>query len=146
MKEIEILARGVLVCDGALLVCHNKRTDNYFLPGGHVEWGESAKEALSREIAEEMGLKSSVGRFLAASEHSFVHKGKQTCEINLYFLLSIRGLRRDRPAPSKEAKLEFLWLPLLRLGRSKLNPSHLRKDLIRWLNELAVENWGSSYP
>lgn len=29
---------------------------NTFLPGGHIEFGESAKDALVREIEEELGL------------------------------------------------------------------------------------------
>ena len=70
-KKIEILARGVLVQNGRVLLCHTKGAANTYLPGGHVEFKESARAALCREIKEEMGLDSTAGRFLGAVEHSF---------------------------------------------------------------------------
>ena len=37
--EIEIMARGVCVLDGALLLCHSAGADNTYLPGGHIDFG-----------------------------------------------------------------------------------------------------------
>jgi len=61
---IEILARGVCVVDGRLLLCHTKGARNTYLPGGHVEFREKARETLRREVEEELGVKAKVGRFL----------------------------------------------------------------------------------
>ncbi len=145
-KEIEFLARGVLICKGMLLVCHNKKKGNYFLPGGHIEFGERAKEALRREIEEEIGMSVSIGRFLGAAEHSFVWRQQRTCEINLVFELRMRSLNPFRRVPSKEEKLEFLWMPLSRLNRTKLEPFTLRKQIPAWLkNGASVERWSSTF-
>jgi len=54
-KEIEIIARGVCVKGGKLLLCHSKGAPNTYLPGGHVEFCEDAKVALAREVVEERG-------------------------------------------------------------------------------------------
>ncbi len=144
MKEIEIVARGVMAGDGQLLVCRNRKKHNTYLPGGHVEFGEPARTALAREIREEMGLSATVGRFLGAAEHTFVHRGKTTCEINLVFELRVRGLNPGRPAPSKEKKLEFAWLPFSKLARSGLEPRVLRKEILNWL-KTAPAAWASTY-
>jgi ADP-ribose pyrophosphatase YjhB (NUDIX family) len=53
MKEIEFLARGVFRDGGRVLVCRNRKKGNCYLPGGHIEWNESAPAALAREMREE---------------------------------------------------------------------------------------------
>jgi 8-oxo-dGTP diphosphatase len=144
-KEIELIARGALVRDGYVLLCHNKKKKNYFLPGGHIEFNESAPRALQREIEEETGLTSAVGRFLGATEHTFRRKRERCCEINLVFEFDIRGAHACRPVMSAESKLEFIWLPLRKLSRSRIQPSTLIKDLPDWLKNARSPRWGSSY-
>ena len=144
-KGIEFIARGVLVRDGHVLLCHNKNKKNIFLPGGHVEFGEGAKRALQREIKEETGRKSTVGRFLGASEHTFLYKGERICEINLVFEFNIPGARASRSVPSEEKKIEFIWFPLRKLPRSRIEPHTMKKDLSAWLKGRGREPWSSSY-
>jgi len=131
-KTVEVLARGVYICEGQLLVCHTAGSDNTYLPGGHVEFGESAPVSLVREIAEEMGVKSRAGRFLGAVEHAFMQKGRPHCEINLVFELTIPRVRPGRPIPVQEGHLDFRWLPLADLGASALEPQALRRLIRGW--------------
>ena len=145
MRDIELIARGVLVRDGHVLLCRNKKGKKNFLPGGHIEFNESATRALQREIEEETGLKSTVGRFLGAIEHTFRHKGERLCEINLVFEFDIRGASVSRPVMSAEKKIEFIWFPLRKLSRSRIEPQTLIQDLPDWLKNAQPPRWGSSY-
>ncbi|HPG00268.1 MAG TPA: NUDIX domain-containing protein [Kiritimatiellia bacterium] len=145
-QAIEIVARGVMVRDGHVLVCHNLKKSNTFLPGGHVEWNESARESLRREIVEEMGRKSRVGRFLGVCEHTYLWKKKQVCEINLVFEFDIPKLRPGKPVPSAEVKLTFEWLPLKKIPGSSMEPRVLARQLARWLRrDDSMERWCSSF-
>ena len=79
-----MIARGVFVREGAVLLCQNVKHGYYDLPGGHVEFGESAAEALAREILEETGLRAAVGEMVLASEHVFEAR-RTHHEVNLVF-------------------------------------------------------------
>lgn len=63
------LARGIAIIDNKVFLAHAKGENNTFLPGGHIEVGEKAEEALIREIKEEIGKEVEVCRFVGAVEH-----------------------------------------------------------------------------
>ena len=135
--HIEILARGVCVVKGQLLLCHSKQAVNTYLPGGHVEFREQARAALEREIAEELGLRAKAGRFLGCVEHVFRQKGQWHAEINLVFELRIPGLTSATPPPAREEWIEFCWAPLTTLRPARLEPKVLVQQLPRWLESPA---------
>jgi ADP-ribose pyrophosphatase YjhB (NUDIX family) len=57
--------------DEVLLFHHTyRRRNSWSLPGGYVEWRESPREGITREVHEESGLVIRAGRTLAASFHS----------------------------------------------------------------------------
>ena len=56
-----VVVAAALVRDGRVLLCHRSPRrawypDVWDLPGGHVEPGESAYDALARELREELGV------------------------------------------------------------------------------------------
>lgn len=64
-KRFDIRCRAIILHEGKLLVVrHNFDTSFVALPGGHLEWGEDAKECLRREIVEELGIEPQIGRLL----------------------------------------------------------------------------------
>lgn len=108
LSGIETIARGVCVRDGMILLCRAKGGSTTYLPGGHIEFGETGRQALVREIKEEIGLASKAGTFLGIVENSFMQKGKQHAEINLVYELSMNGADVE----AKEDWIEFEWRKL----------------------------------
>ncbi len=70
-----IVVAAVIEHDGKLLVCQRRRGDAFELlwefPGGKVKQGESAKEALQRELQEELGMTSEIGEELFRTQHRY---------------------------------------------------------------------------
>ena len=146
LAGIETIARGVCVRDGKLLLCRAKGGSSTYLPGGHIEFGETGRQALVREVKEELGVESSTGKFLGVVENTFLQHGKPHAEINLVYELElgtgnggledsgigglgdsgIGGLGELPALNSQEDWIEFEWCDLNRLDEANLLPPVFR--------------------
>ena len=130
LAGIETIARGVCVRDGKLLLCRAKGGSSTYLPGGHIEFGETGRQALVREVKEELGMESSTGAFLGVVENAFLQHGKPHAEINLVYELEL-GNGELPPLQSQEDWIEFEWCDLNRLDEANLLPPVFR-SLSAW--------------
>ena len=126
-KHIETIARGVCVKDGKVLLCLPKDRSYSYLPGGHIEFGETGREALVREMKEETGLDATAGELLGVVESSFVQKGERHCEINLIYEMKIReqGTGNREQVKSCEDWICFDWVDCDRLDSANLLPNEM---------------------
>ncbi len=120
LAGIETIARGVCVVDGRILLCKAKGGRTTYLPGGHIEFGETGREALVREMLEETGVAASTGRFLGVVENKFLQHGKPHAEINLVYAMSVAV--EPAAVHAKEDWIEFEWVPLVDLRAANLLP------------------------
>lgn len=130
--------------DNKILLAQAKGYANTFLPGGHIEFGESAKDALKREVEEELGINCTVGRFLGVVEHKWEKNGVLHCEVNQVFEVTSSELHSNTHPKSIESHLDFFWC-----GGEDLDDSHLQPYPFRSLikNYLSGKNdvwWESS--
>ena len=112
LAGIETIARGVCVQDGKILLCRAKGGSTTYLPGGHIEFGETGRQALVRDVKEELGIDAETGRFLGVVENSFLQHGKPHAEINLVYELQVPS---GTAAKACEDWIEFEWRDLNRL-------------------------------
>ena len=61
MKRVEA-AGGVVVHQGRVLIVHRPRYDDWTLPKGKLDRGESFEDAALREVWEETGVRCNLGR------------------------------------------------------------------------------------
>lgn len=119
LAGIETIARGVCIRDASVLLCKAKGGRTTYLPGGHIEFGETGRDALQREMLEETGLECTVGRFMGVVENSFEQHSKPHAEINLVYELT---LPPDAHVQAREDWIEFEWWKLADLHDAKLLP------------------------
>ncbi len=149
-SSIELIARGVLRDGGRVLLCRNRKHGHRFLPGGHVEFGERAAEALEREMREEIGVDLVAGPFLGATEGRFHQTNKhgqavQHHEVNLVFELAWPAGAEPSPAAieSRESKIAFEWCDVADLAgdepRVRLLPASMARLIVdratRWAGD-----------
>lgn len=128
------IARGIFIKDNKVLLAKATGYTNTFLPGGHIEFGESAKDALIREIEEELGISSTVDSFLGVVEHKWEKKGIVQCEINQVFAAQSDELITGINPKSSESHLEFFWCDVAELDNKNLQPYPFRNLIKSYLN------------
>ena len=135
-KHTEIIARGLLINQGRVLMCRNIKHSYCYLPGGHVEFAERASDALIREIKEETGLESSTGPLLLTTEQCFDDGKRVHHEINVVFHVEHLGESKTPGAkppeivPSIEDHIDFVWVDLAELPEADVRPNEIKAWLM----------------
>lgn len=134
----EIAAVGAIaVRDGALLLIrrgHAPSRGRWSLPGGRVEAGESAREALVREMAEETGLVVEVGELVGEVVRpgpSGVTYRIQDFRVTLVGDNAVGGSAVVDNAVAGDDAADVDWVPLADVAKRQLSAGLLR-TLRRW--------------
>jgi ADP-ribose pyrophosphatase YjhB (NUDIX family) len=123
--DVEFIARGLWLHGSRALLCRNLDKGYLYLPGGHIEFGESAAAALEREFLEEAGARVAAGGLLLVTEGAFATKKRWHHELNLVFRVEpvasptarrASGSDPDGQEPprvtSREKGIGFEWVDL----------------------------------
>ncbi len=115
LKKIHVAAGILMDADGRLLITDRSRADamqQYWeFPGGKLATGESAEEALGRELAEELGIAVRSFDHLCSLEHDYTET-----RVAIDFFL----VREWRGAPTGIEGQALQWL----------KPSEISPDLL----------------
>ena len=137
-NNIHVLSRAVLMDQDHILLCKtlDLAISFYFLPGGHVEHGESVETSLLRELWEETGNICKIKRFLGCLEYHFEPGHSSIChnhEYNFIFEVESDALKINHKIPKLETHLELLWIPLDQLSEIDFRSEPLREMIPLWL-------------
>jgi ADP-ribose pyrophosphatase YjhB (NUDIX family) len=147
-RRFRYRAAAIIIEENCVLMAKNSGSDYFYSVGGAVQLGESAEDAVRREVFEETGVEYEVDRLAFLHENFFVFSAEETgsCdmaahELSMYFLMKPRGTRQLPLGVNAQTFTEWqsgrvitekvAWLPLDSLAdrfmfpiffKTKLNP------------------------
>lgn len=91
---LNIRVGAIIMKDGKILMVGNERSDYLYSVGGRIKFGETADEAIVREVYEETGVKMEIDRLGFVHENYFygdapTNLGKLIYEISFFFYMKV---------------------------------------------------------
>jgi ADP-ribose pyrophosphatase YjhB (NUDIX family) len=125
-QNFEVIARALVIKENKILLCHGKKDDYYYLPGGHVEFGEFIEDALKRETMEELGVKTKSVESLFMLQNIFEQKGIKRHEFNHVFKVELETYDFN----ITEDHIEFFWYDISKLENINFLPEEIKEKVV----------------
>ncbi len=136
---------GIILSGGKILAMHDERSPYYYLPGGRVTMGETAEDAVIREIREELAVTPKIVRPLWLDQCFFTEDVNHLRyhELCLYYLLDVSAtqlLSRGETFTLVEGKhtLTFEWLEFDRIKDEYFYPLFLKEKIFELPERLTL--------
>jgi 8-oxo-dGTP diphosphatase len=130
-SNIHNSSRAIIISEGNVLLTHPYGKNFIYLPGGHIEQGETAFQALERELHEELDIEFEKLKFqgmcgIIESNFPELHYH----EISFIFMYELEAIQQ---IDSKEAREDFIWHHVTQLDETPLFPSCLKRHIPEWV-------------
>ena len=135
-KWFRYRAAAIIVEDGCVLFAGNENEDYFYSIGGAVHMGETAQDAVKREVFEETGVEYEIDHLAVIHENFFNEnngslRGMDCHEIALYYLMKPRGSKElHSNSYTLGVKETMHWIPIDELDKYKAFPSFMKEYLL----------------
>lgn len=136
-RKFRLRVSGMIIKNNKLLVHETQKSNGYCLPGGHVEVGESTKQAILREMKEELKINVKITNLFCINENIYDTGETTSQEINYYYKLENLDFLPDESFSVKEIdkgiekEHKFAWIDINDLCDKNFKPDHMAKIIMK---------------
>jgi 8-oxo-dGTP pyrophosphatase MutT (NUDIX family) len=127
---LNVRVAAIMRKDGSILVHQLPDGDFWFLPGGRVAVGETFRDALARELREELGSEFQIGAFAFLCENFFVYNDRHFHEICTFFEVACDRGSVEALDQCEADGTRFRWMGPAELKLANIQPLVLKDILL----------------
>ena len=133
--SFKVRVSGIMCIDEKILTVKIGDNEFYCLPGGHFEIGEDSKDALKRELKEELGYEIKPIKFIGVIENFFKEKNKIFHELGFYYIIeainindvNLKNYTKIENDKGILKNLDFKWVDLKDFKNIEFYPEVLKE-------------------
>lgn len=136
---------AMIISGNRILAMHDERSPYFYLPGGRVTMGETAEQAVIREVQEELDITPKIIRPVWLNQAFFTEEvdNLRYHELCIYFLMDISKtdlLKNGNIFSKTDGKHShvFEWLEFGRLKDEYFYPLFLKKEIFNLPSEFTI--------
>lgn len=136
-RRFRLRAAAIIIENGKVLFATNDSESYFYSIGGAIELGETAEQAVLREVKEETGVAYEIERLAFVQENFFKRddgmlKGLSCHEVTFYFLMKSRGtqqLHSKSKTLNNTIDEKMVWIELDKLNEYEAYPAFFGEKL-----------------
>ena len=136
-RRFRLRAAAIIIENGKVLFATNDSESYFYSIGGAIELGETAEQAVLREVKEETGVAYEIERLAFVQENFFKRddgmlKGLSCHEVTFYFLMKSRGtqqLHSKSKTLNNTIDEKMVWIELDKLNKYEAYPAFFGEKL-----------------
>ena len=119
---------GVLIKDNKILL--TKGGDDYSLPGGHSQIGETSQESIIREFEEETGLDVQPLNVISTYENFWKWGDKNCHQLCIFYKLKMIDENQQLVIKPDTSDIKYVWVELQHIKTIDLYPKGIADQII----------------
>lgn len=129
-KLFRYRAAAIIIENDCVLFAGNEKNDYLYSVGGGVHIGETAEDAVKREVLEETGINYEIDSLAFIHENFFEENNADWHEVSFYFLMKSRGTQEFKSDSYTQGVRETMhWIPIADLDKYKAYPTFLKDKI-----------------
>jgi 8-oxo-dGTP diphosphatase len=131
------IVRAIIINNERVLLAKCTSASNYFLPGGGIEEGENPRQALNRELQEELDCDTAVDHLVDIHDHTWKN-GEDVVNEKIFLFAARINCENVDEIVAVESHIEFYWVHLFDLNATRLLPANHAHIILKFAQKTII--------
>ena len=134
--DFSLRSAALIFKENCLLLAKSDDYDCYYTVGGGILTGETAEQAVLREVYEETGKQLEIDRLVFVQERFYQVRNENHHEVVFFYLMKNEDSEIVQGVVTDQQKEHLYWVPMEKMEQINLVPPFLKTEAKRLPQEI----------